>query len=239
MPMLVGRTLQGLAMGFIPVGISLIREVTPPHDDRDRDRLDERHPRCRRGHRPAALGLGGPGLQLARPVLDVGRAGPARHHRGGRPWSRACGTRSAAASTSSGPSASRSAWSPRWSPSPRATPGAGTTASTLGLLAGGIVVLLVWGWFELRVSRPALRPARHRPGAGAADEPRRGRDRLRDDGPGDRRAPAPPAAVGHGLRARADDPRGRAADGAGRADDDALRPGLQPADPERRRQARR
>jgi len=30
MPMLVGRTLQGFAMGFIPVGISLMREFTPP-----------------------------------------------------------------------------------------------------------------------------------------------------------------------------------------------------------------
>ncbi|WP_121257617.1 MFS transporter [Nocardioides ferulae] len=29
-PMLVGRALQGLAMGFIPVGISLVREVAPP-----------------------------------------------------------------------------------------------------------------------------------------------------------------------------------------------------------------
>jgi MFS family permease len=29
-PMLVGRAMQGLAMGFIPVGISLIREITPP-----------------------------------------------------------------------------------------------------------------------------------------------------------------------------------------------------------------
>ena len=29
-PVLVGRGLQGLAMGFIPVGISMIREVTPP-----------------------------------------------------------------------------------------------------------------------------------------------------------------------------------------------------------------
>ncbi|MET0837449.1 MAG: MFS transporter [Marmoricola sp.] len=29
-PMLAGRVLQGLAMGFIPVGISLMREVTPP-----------------------------------------------------------------------------------------------------------------------------------------------------------------------------------------------------------------
>jgi len=30
-PVLVGRTLQGFAMGFIPVGISLMREFTPPH----------------------------------------------------------------------------------------------------------------------------------------------------------------------------------------------------------------
>ena len=30
-PMLAGRTLQGFAMGFIPVGISLMREFTPPH----------------------------------------------------------------------------------------------------------------------------------------------------------------------------------------------------------------
>ena len=29
-PMLAGRALQGLAMGFIPVGISLMREITPP-----------------------------------------------------------------------------------------------------------------------------------------------------------------------------------------------------------------
>jgi MFS family permease len=31
LPMLAGRVLQGLALGFIPVGISLLREVTPPH----------------------------------------------------------------------------------------------------------------------------------------------------------------------------------------------------------------
>jgi MFS family permease len=30
LPLLVGRTLQGIAMGFIPVGISLIREIVPP-----------------------------------------------------------------------------------------------------------------------------------------------------------------------------------------------------------------
>lgn len=31
LPMLTGRALQGVAMGFIPVGIALMREVTPPH----------------------------------------------------------------------------------------------------------------------------------------------------------------------------------------------------------------
>ncbi len=31
LPVLVGRALQGFAMGFIPVGISLMREFTPPH----------------------------------------------------------------------------------------------------------------------------------------------------------------------------------------------------------------
>ncbi|WP_141013957.1 MFS transporter [Nocardioides sambongensis] len=31
LPMLAGRVLQGCAMGFIPVGIALLREVTPPH----------------------------------------------------------------------------------------------------------------------------------------------------------------------------------------------------------------
>lgn len=30
LPMLIGRAVQGLSMGFIPVGISLMREVTPP-----------------------------------------------------------------------------------------------------------------------------------------------------------------------------------------------------------------
>lgn len=31
LPMLVGRGMQGLAMGFIPVGIALLREIVPPH----------------------------------------------------------------------------------------------------------------------------------------------------------------------------------------------------------------
>lgn len=31
MPVLIGRSLQGIAMGYIPVAISLVREVAPPH----------------------------------------------------------------------------------------------------------------------------------------------------------------------------------------------------------------
>jgi MFS family permease len=31
LPMLAGRTFQGISAGFIPVGISLMREITPPH----------------------------------------------------------------------------------------------------------------------------------------------------------------------------------------------------------------
>ncbi|GAB18460.1 putative major facilitator superfamily transporter [Gordonia effusa NBRC 100432] len=31
LPMIIGRAVQGLAMGFVPLGISLMREVTPPH----------------------------------------------------------------------------------------------------------------------------------------------------------------------------------------------------------------
>ena len=56
-PMLVGRALQGLAMGFIPVGISLMREITPPRLTGTAIAVDERDPRRRRRHRPAALGV--------------------------------------------------------------------------------------------------------------------------------------------------------------------------------------
>ena len=56
-PVLAGRGLQGLAMGFIPVGISLMREVVPPDDGRPPRRCDERDPRRRRRDRPAAVGL--------------------------------------------------------------------------------------------------------------------------------------------------------------------------------------
>ena len=47
----------------------------PAAADRHGDRVDERDPRCRRRHRPAAVGVDRPGPQLARPVLALRRAG--------------------------------------------------------------------------------------------------------------------------------------------------------------------
>jgi EmrB/QacA subfamily drug resistance transporter len=61
-PMLTGRALQGMAMGFIPVGISLMREITPPH-------LASRAMAAM----SATLGVGGAiGLPLSAWIADVG-----------------------------------------------------------------------------------------------------------------------------------------------------------------------
>ena len=203
-PMLVGRALQGLAMGFIPVGISLMREVTPPQHDRHRDRVDERHPRRRRCHRPAAVGLGRPGLRLARPVLDVGGAGGCSSSPRRGSWCRTCTDAApAAASTSSAPSAWRSAWSRSWSAISKGNDWGWGDARTLGTIGGRAGRARRLGRYELRSRRPARRPAGHRPAPGPADEPRRGGDRVRDDGPGDRRTAAAADPVGHRLRPRA------------------------------------
>src|SRR5690349_15126236 len=61
-PMLVGRALQGMAMGFIPVGISLMREITPPHMTGTAI-----------ASMSATLGVGGAiGLPLAAWIAEVG-----------------------------------------------------------------------------------------------------------------------------------------------------------------------
>ena len=61
-PMLVGRALQGLAMGFIPVGISFIREFAPPE-----------MASTGVAAMSATLGVGGAiGLPLAAWIADVG-----------------------------------------------------------------------------------------------------------------------------------------------------------------------
>ena len=61
-PMLVGRALQGMAMGFIPVGISLMREITPPEITSTAIAAMS-----------ATLGVGGAiGLPLAAWIVDKG-----------------------------------------------------------------------------------------------------------------------------------------------------------------------
>lgn len=152
-PMLAGRTLQGLAMGFIPVGISLVREVTPPAMTSTAI-----------ASMSATLGVGGAiGLPLAAYVAQdfnwhalfwlsavlalliavavatlVPRANDAV---GGRldvigAVGLSVGLVATLVAVSKG-----NAWG--WD-QPR----------TLSVLGGGIVVLLVWGWWELRVTDP-------------------------------------------------------------------------------------
>lgn len=152
-PMLTGRALQGLAMGFIPVGISLMREVTPPAMTSTAI-----------ASMSATLGVGGAiGLPLAAWVaqdydwhalfwLSAGLAllmlvgvltlVPHVHDaNGGRldvvgAVGLTVGLISVLVAISKG-----NTWG--WD-QPR----------TLGLLIGGVVVLVTWGWWELRVIDP-------------------------------------------------------------------------------------
>ena len=153
LPMLAGRVLQGLAFGFVPVGISLMREVTPPHITPTAIAAVS-----------ATLGVGGAiGLPLSAwiaqdldwhalfwtsavlaavvtlaVVLLVPKVNDAS---GGRfdvvgTLGLAVGLVAVLIAVSEG-----NEWG--WG-----------SARTLGFLAGGIVVLLAWGWFELRQDDP-------------------------------------------------------------------------------------
>jgi MFS family permease len=163
-PMLVGRVLQGLAMGFIPVGISLIREVIPP-----------RITSTAIAAVSATLGVGGAiGLPLSAWIaqdfnwhaLFWTSAGLAavvaaavllfvpkvNHANGGRfdivgALGLAVGLVAVLIAISKG-----NEWG--W-----------IDARTIGCLIGGIVVLLVWGRFELRQTEPLcdLRVSAQRP----------------------------------------------------------------------------
>ncbi len=236
LPMLSGRVLQGLAMGFIPVGISLMREVTPPAMTNTAI-----------ASMSATLGVGGAiGLPLSAWVaedfnwhalfwMSVGLASlmvlsvaflvPHVHDaHGGRfdivgALGLAVGLLGTLIAISKG-----NEWG--WG-----------HARTLGLLAGGVVVLVAVGLLRAAHQGPAVRPPGHRAATGAAHQPRGRRRRFRHDGAGDRRTPAAADPQGHRLRARADDAAGRALDGAGRSDDARVRPGVQPADDPHRAQA--
>ncbi|MGC4961325.1 MFS transporter [Gordonia sp. DT101] len=155
-PMIVGRAVQGLAMGFIPLGISLMREVTPP-------RLTSMAVSAM----SATMGVGGAiGLPLAAwvaqqwdwhalfwvstglavivaalvtllvPHVEDGTAGGRFDIVGA--VGLAIGLSGVLIAVSKG-----NDWG--WS-----------SGTTLGMMFGGIAVLLVWGMFELRHSEPLV-----------------------------------------------------------------------------------
>ncbi|NDZ97518.1 MFS transporter [Streptomyces sp. SID6673] len=155
-PMIVGRAVQGLAMGFIPLGISLMREVTPP-------RLTSMAVSAM----SATMGVGGAiGLPLAAWVaqqwdwhalfwVSTGLAVIVAalvtllvpHVEDGTSGGRfdivgavglAIGLSGVLIAVSKG-----NDWG--WS-----------SGTTLGMMFGGIAVLLVWGMFELRHSEPLV-----------------------------------------------------------------------------------
>ncbi|QVI57754.1 MFS transporter [Nocardioides faecalis] len=163
-PMLAGRMLQGFAMGFIPVGIALMREVTPP-----------RLTASAMAAMSATLGVGGAiGLPLSAWIVEyfswhtlfwvstalaavvaLAVATLVPHVRdavGGRfdvvgALGLALGLVGLLVGVSKG-----NEWG--WA-----------SGRTVGLLVAGVVVLLAWGVFELRSSDPLcdLRVSARRP----------------------------------------------------------------------------
>ncbi|WP_439030127.1 MFS transporter [Gordonia terrae] len=154
-PLIIGRGVQGLAMGFIPVGMSLIREITPP-----------RITSMAVAAMSATLGVGGAiGLPLAAWIVQtwdwhalfyvatglgvlvsiavlvlVPRVNDAAGGRIDIPG---------AIGLAVGLSAFLIAVS-------KANDWGWTSGRTLGLGLGGIAVLLVWGIFELRQRDPLV-----------------------------------------------------------------------------------
>lgn len=163
-PVLAGRTLQGLAMGFIPVGISLMREVVPPA-----------MATTAVAAMSATLGVGGAiGLPLSAWIADSSDwhglfwvasglavlvllgswfAVPHVHdaHPGRLDVVGAVGLAVGLVATLVGVTKGNS-WG--WG-----------SAETVGCLVGGVLVLLVWGWYELRQDEPLcdLRVTARRP----------------------------------------------------------------------------
>ncbi|QHD87377.1 MFS transporter [Gordonia sp. JH63] len=154
-PLIIGRGVQGLAMGFIPVGMSLIREITPP-----------RITSMAVAAMSATLGVGGAiGLPLAAWIVQtwdwhalfyvaaglgvlvtvavlvlVPRVNDAAGGRIDVPG---------AIGLAVGLSAFLIAVS-------KANDWGWTSGATLGLGIGGILVLIGWGFFELRQREPLV-----------------------------------------------------------------------------------
>ena len=154
-PMLAGRALQGMAMGFIPVGISLLREITPPSMTSTAIAAMS-----------ATLGVGGAiGLPLSAWIADsydwhalfwlsavlaglilvavVVLVPHVRDASGGHlDVVGAVGLAIGLVSFLVGVS--------------KATEWGWGDVRTLAFIVGGVVVLLLWGAFELRVSEPLV-----------------------------------------------------------------------------------
>ncbi|NEN77642.1 MFS transporter [Nocardioides zeae] len=154
-PVLAGRALQGVAMGFIPVGISLMREITPPHLTATATAAMS-----------ATLGVGGAiGLPLSAWIVQTGDwhtlfwvasaisvvvlvltwvLVPHVHDaRGGRlDVPGAVGLAIGLVALLVGIS--------------KATTWGWTDARTLGSIAAGLLVLVAWGAFELRRDDPLV-----------------------------------------------------------------------------------
>ncbi|MGF0118706.1 MFS transporter [Promicromonospora sp. Marseille-Q5078] len=154
-PVLVGRVLQGVAMGYIPVAISLVREAAPEH---------MRNTAV--AGVSATLGVGGAlGLPLAAwiaqdfdwhvlfwvsvvlaVVMTVLTATVVPHVKDAHPGrldvvgalGLAVGLVGVLVGVSKG-----NDWG--WG-----------SASTLGMIVGGVAVLLLWGWYELRHHDPLV-----------------------------------------------------------------------------------
>jgi MFS family permease len=163
-PVLAGRTLQGLAMGFIPVGISLMREVVPPA-----------MATTAVAAMSATLGVGGAiGLPLSAWIAETGdwhalfwvATGlavvvglgswflvPHVHdaHDGTFDVGGALGLAVGLVATLVGVSKGND-WG--WS-----------SGRSIGCIAAGVLVLLAWGWYELRRRDPLcdLRVTARRP----------------------------------------------------------------------------
>ncbi|MFD7076083.1 MFS transporter [Nocardioides sp. NPDC059952] len=154
-PVLVGRVLQGMAMGYIPVAISLVREVAPEH---------LRNTAV--AGVSATLGVGGAlGLPLAAwiaqdfdwhtlfwvsaglaLVVTVLTAAVVPHVRDAHPGRLdivgALGLAAGLVGVLVGVSKGND-WG--WA-----------EPETLGMIIGGVVILLLWGWYELRHDDPLV-----------------------------------------------------------------------------------
>ncbi|MCK9874189.1 MFS transporter [Frankia sp. Ag45/Mut15] len=155
LPMLTGRALQGLGMGFIPVGISLIREITPP-----------KMAATSLAAMSATLGVGGAiGLPLAAWIVNslnwhalfwvsAGIAGlvllasvfAVPHvrdsHGGSMDIGGALGLAAGLVAFLVGISKGND-WG--WA-----------SVNTLGAIIGGVVILVAWGAYELRQAEPLV-----------------------------------------------------------------------------------